>query len=183
MEESARLIAVESKSKSTGFPILNQGEEAEYVEEACFYLSELQKPIGEIASEMNMSEEQVNHAISDYRKKINEGRVSYESDTKEFWRKIQRESGGDERVTLVDDRGGYYHGWRSEIEKMTTEELVKLLVANKQYSDAHPLSEFSKTQPAVGYDPVVPLRNIRRAISIIDEILQQRERQEESFGT
>ena len=63
---------------------------------------------------------------------------------------------------------------------MSTEQLVDLLVVNKQYSDRHPLSEFSKTQPAVGYDPLIPLRNIRRAVSIIDETLQKRESEEEN---
>ncbi len=142
----------------------------EYLEEVCFYLSELKKPIHHIASELNMSEGQVNQAIQDYRKNIEEGKISYDPEAMEFWSKAQQESGGDERITLVDDKGRYYHGWKSEFEKMSTEQLVELLVVNKKYSDAHPLSEFSKTQPAVGYDPIVPLRNIRRAVSIIDQL-------------
>ena len=76
--------------------------------------------------------------------------------------------------------GRYYHGWKSEIKKMSTEKLVNLLVVNKQYSDRHPLSEFSKTQPAIGYDPLIPLRNIRRTVLIIDETLQKRESEEDS---
>jgi len=120
----------------------------------------------------------VGYAISDYREKIDRGKLIYDPEAKEFWGKLQKEGGGDERITLVDDKGRYYHGWKSEIEKMTTEQLMELLFTNKRYSDAHPLSEFSKTQPAVGYDPIVPLRNIRRAVSIIDEILQRRDRQD-----
>ncbi|MDG6923279.1 MAG: hypothetical protein JRN67_08320, partial [Nitrososphaerota archaeon] len=58
------------------------------------------------------------------------------------------------------------------------EQLVTLLVVNKQYADRHPLSEFSKTQAVVGYDPLIPLRNIRRSISIIDATLQKRESEE-----
>ena len=157
---------------------MNSGEEYEYLEEVCFYLSELKKPVHDIASELNMSVGQVVGAIQDYRKKIEEGKIIFDPEAMEFWRKAQRESGGDERITLVDDKGRYYHGWKSEFEKMSTEQLVELLVVNKKYSDAHPLSEFSKTQPAVGYDPIVPLRNIRRAVSIIDELLQKRELQE-----
>ena len=152
--------------------------EAEYLGEACFYLFELNKPVAEIAARLNLSEDEVNRAVRDYKKKIQEGKASYDQDTKEFWKKIEQESGGDERITLVDEKGRYYHGWRSELEKMTTEQLVELLVVNKKYSDSHPLSEFSKTQPAVGYDPIVPLRNIRRAVSIVDNILQERELRE-----
>ncbi len=153
-----------------------EGEaEAEYLEEACFYLFELKKPIEKIAMELKLSEDQVNRAIQDYQRKIDNGKIPYDPDAKEFWRKLHQESGGDERITLVDDKGRYYHGWKSEIEKMTTEQLMELLIVNKRYSDAHPLSEFSKTQPAVGYDPIVPLRNIRRTVSIIDELLQKRE--------
>lgn len=154
---------------------MSSEEEAEYLEEACFYLFELNKPSLEIAAELKLSEDEVNRAILDYRKKIEAGRLSYDPDAKEFWRKIDQESRGDERITLVDEKGRYYHGWKSELEKMTTEQLAELLFVNKKYSDSHPLSEFSKTQPTVGYDPIIPLRNIRRAVSVIDEILQKRE--------
>lgn len=153
-------------------------EEGQYLEEACFYLSELEKPVSEISSELNISEDEVNRLLKDYRRKIDEGKVSYDPEARQFWGKLSREGGGDERITLVDDKGRYYHGWKSEFEKMSTEQLVELLVVNKKYSDAHPLSSFSKTQPAVGYDPIVPLRNIRRAVTIIDGILQMREHQE-----
>ena len=149
--------------------------EDEYVEEACFYLSELGQTPAQIGGQLNLTESQVSVALSDYRRKLDSKIVHYDPDTKEFWSKILKESSGDERITLVDDKGRYYHGWRSEIEKMSTEQLVELLVVNKQYSDRHPLSEFSKTQPAVGYDPIVPLRNIRRTVSIIDSLLQKRE--------
>jgi hypothetical protein len=148
--------------------------EDEYVQEACYYLSELEISQEEIAREFNLTPEQVNFAIIGYKAQLDSGAVSYSEDTKAFWAKNLRESSGDEKITLVDDKGRYYHGWKSEIEKMTTEELVQLLVVNKQYSDRHPLSEFSKTQPVIGYDPLIPLRNIRRTVAIIDEILQQR---------
>ena len=154
--------------------------EDEFVEEACFYLSELGKPLLEIGTDLNLSSDQVKRAVESYRKKIESGSVAYDEDAKDFWAKIRRENTGDEKITLVDDKGRYYHGWRSEIENMGTEELVELLVVNKKYSDRHPLSEFSKTQPVVGYDPIVPLRNIRRTVSIIDEILQKRELQNEA---
>ena len=154
--------------------------EDEFVEEACFYLSELGKPILEIGADLNLSSDQVKQAVESDRKKIESGVVVYEEDAKDFWAKIRRENTGDEKITLVDDKGRYYHGWRSEIDNMGTEELVELLVVNKKYSDRHPLSEFSKTQPVVGYDPIVPLRNIRRTVSIIDEILQKRELQNEA---
>jgi hypothetical protein len=153
-------------------------EEAEYLEEACFYLSEIEKPIKDIASELHLTEAQVDYAIREYREKIDRGKVAYDPEAKEFWSKLQKESGGDERITLVDEKGRYYHGWKSELEKMATEQLVELLVVNKKYSDAHPLSEFSKTQPAVGYDPIVPLRNIRRAVSLIDQLLQRRDQED-----
>jgi hypothetical protein len=151
----------------------------DYLEEVCFYLSKLGRTPDEIGKEMNLASEQVHNAISSYQKKIDSGVLKYDEETLAFWSKIQKESSGDEKITLVDDKGRYYHGWKSEIEKRPTEELVELLVVNKQYSDRHPLSEFSKTQPVVGYDPIVPLRNIRRTVAIIDEILQKREREDE----
>jgi hypothetical protein len=149
--------------------------EDDYVEEACYYLSKLYKSVDEIAKELSMTASQVEAAIEDYSKKIEAKVVDYDDETKDFWARINQESSGDEKITLVDDKGRYYHGWRSEIEKLGTAELVELLVVNKKYSDRHPLSEFSKTQPVVGYDPIVPLRNIRRAVLLIDQILQKRE--------
>jgi hypothetical protein len=153
--------------------------EDDYVEEACFYLSDLGKTPEEIGKDLNLAPEQVLKAVDAYRRKINSGKIKYDEEVKTFWTKIHKEAGGDEKITLVDEKGRYYHGWRSEIEKRPTEELIELLVVNKQYSDRHPLSEFSKTQPAIGYDPIVPLRNIRRTVSIIDEILQKRELEED----
>ena len=154
--------------------------EDDYVEEACFYLSELNKSIEEIGKEFSMTFDQVEEAIESYRKKIESKQISYDDDARDFWAKIDQESSGDEKITLVDDKGRYYHGWKSEIEKLGTAELVELLVVNKNYSDRHPLSEFSKTQPVVGYDPIVPLGNIRRTVLMINQILQKRENDNES---
>jgi hypothetical protein len=147
----------------------------DYVQEACFYLFRLGKRKDEIAKEFNMTTLQVDAAIGSFNTKIESKEVSFDEATQDFWSRINQESSGDEKITLVDDKGRYYHGWRSEIEKLGTTELVELLVVNKKYSDQHPLSEFSKTQPAVGYDPIVPLRDIRRAVTLIDQILQKRE--------
>jgi hypothetical protein len=149
--------------------------EDDYVEEACFYLSELDKSTEEIGKEFNMTSGQVEAAIDNYRKKVESKQISYDNEARDFWATINQESSGDEKITLVDDKGRYYHGWKSEIEKLGTAELVELLVVSKKYSDRHPLSEFSKTQPVVGYDPIVPLRNIRRTVLLIDQILQKRE--------
>ncbi|MDG6996554.1 MAG: hypothetical protein JRN52_11585 [Nitrososphaerota archaeon] len=154
--------------------------EDEYVEEACFYLTELKAKPSLIGKEFNMSVSQVNDAVEKYRKRLDSKQVTYDEEVKNFWAKNLRESSGDEKITLVDEKGRFYHGWKSEIEKMDTENLVELLVVNKQYSDKHPLSEFSKTQAVVGYDPIVPLRNIRRTVSVIDEILQERAKKEEN---
>ena len=153
--------------------------EDEYVEEACYYLAELKLSTEDIGKEFGMTSDQVEKAASNYKAKIDSGNVSYDEEAKAFWSKNLRESSGDEKITLVDEKGRYYHGWKSEIEKMSTEQLVDLLVVNKQYSDRHPLSEFSKSQPAIGYDPLIPLRNIRRAVSIIDETLQKRESEDD----
>jgi len=154
----------------------------EYVEEACFYLTEINKTPEEIASQFNLTSSQVLGAVKSYKKKIESGSIKYDDDAKDFWSTIQRESSGDEKITMVDEKGRYYHGWKSEIEKLPTKDLVELLVINKQYSDKHPLSNFSKTQPVVGYDPIVPLRSIRHTVSIIDSILQKREVDEDSTG-
>lgn len=151
--------------------------EDEYVDEACFYLSQLNLSKEAIAREFNISLDQVLQAISRFKSRIDSGSQIYDEEAKSFWAKNLKENSGDERITLVDEKGRYYHGWKSEIEKMSTEQLVGLLVVNKQYSDGHPLSEFSKTQPVVGYDPLIPLRNIRHTVSLIDKILQDREDQ------
>lgn len=151
----------------------------DYVSEACFYLTELGIANEEIGKQLNLSPEQVVQAVSSFKSKIDSGKATYDEEAKSFWAKNLRETSGDEKITLVDDKGRYYHGWKSEVEKMTTEQLVELLVVNKQYSDRHPLSEFSKTQPVVGYDPLIPLRNIRQTVSMIDKILQEREKTEQ----
>jgi hypothetical protein len=152
---------------------------AEYVEEACFYLAENKVPDKEIAKSFNLAPAQVKQAILSYRRKIERKKAIFDEDTKEFWAKNFQESSGDERVTLVDDKGRYYHGWKSELASLSSERIVELLVINKQYSDRHPLSEFSKGQAVIGYDPIVPLRNIRHTVSILEELLRKKEEEEE----
>ena len=147
----------------------------DYVQEACYYLSLLGKNKDDIAKEFDLTTAQVDEALEKYSKRIASKEVNFDTETRDFWARVNRESSGDEKITLVDDKGRYYHGWKSEIEKLGTRELIELLVVNKKYSDMHPLSEFSKTEAVIGYDPLVPLRNIRRTIALIEQILQQRE--------
>jgi hypothetical protein len=147
----------------------------DYVEEACFYLAELKVEREKISRALNLTPDQVTKAIESYGERIKNGSVEYDDNAKEFWAKNYKESSGDERVTLVDDKGRYYHGWKSELEGLPSEKLVELLVVNKQYSDKHPLSEFSKGEAIIGYDPLVPLRNIRRTVSLLEQILVRKE--------
>ncbi len=149
------------------------------IEEACYYLSESKISTREIAQAFNLTDSRVGQAVRSYKKKIDQGKIKYEDETKEFWIKNFRENSGDERVTLVDEKGRYYHGWKSELENLSSEKVVELLVINKQYSDKHPLSEFSKGQAVIGYDPLVPLRNIRRTVSLLEELLEKKEKLEE----
>lgn len=147
----------------------------DYVEEACFYLFESKHNKKEIAQAFNLTSAQVTNAVTSYKEKISDGKAKYEEDAKEFWAKNYKENSGDERITLVDEKGRYYHGWKSELEVLTSEKIVELLVINKQYSDKHPLSEFTKGHAVIGYDPLVPLRNIRRTVSLLEEILARKE--------
>jgi hypothetical protein len=150
----------------------------DYVEEACFYLSSLNVGKKAIADSFGLDEPQVEFAISSYKGKIDSGAAKFEDDAQEFWARSYKESTGDERITMVDDKGRYYHGWRSELEKLSSQEVVELLVVNKQYSDRHPLSEFSKGETIIGYDPLVPLRNIRRTVQLLEQILEKKEQNE-----
>jgi hypothetical protein len=151
----------------------------ESLEEACYYLSESKIDHKEIALALNLTEPQVGLAVRSYKKKIDQGQAKYERETKEFWIKNFRESSGDERITLVDEKGRYYHGWKSELENLGSEKIVELLVINKQYSDKHPLSEFTKGEAVIGYDPLVPLRNIRRTVTLLEKLLERKEKVEE----
>lgn len=146
----------------------------EYLEEACFYLEESGASAEEIGKQLNLTSSQVNEAVSRFKKSLKENKAKYDEDAKKFWAQSLRESSGDEKITLVDEKGRFYHGWKSELTKMKTDELAQLYFVNKEYSDKHPLSEFSKSQPVVGYDPLMPLRNIRKSLSLIDEILRKR---------
>lgn len=147
----------------------------EFVEEACFYLSESKVGTEEIARSFNITPSHVSRAIRSFKKKIDSGEAAFDQNAKEFWAKNYRESSGDERVTLVDDKGRYYHGWRTELAGLSSDRLAELLAINKLYSDKHPLSEFSKSEAVIGYDPIVPLRNIRRTVSVLEEVLQAKE--------
>ena len=71
--------------------------EDEYVEEACFYLSELKLSSVDIGKEFNMTSDQVERAASNYKAKIDSGIANYDEEAKAFWSKNLRESSGDEK--------------------------------------------------------------------------------------
>nr|MDG6922992.1 hypothetical protein [Nitrososphaerota archaeon] len=86
-------------------------EEDDYLAEACYYLSDLKLSLSDIARELDLTPERVENAIKNYKSRIDSGRVHYDEDARDFWSKNLKEGLGEEKITLVDEKGRYYHGW------------------------------------------------------------------------
>ena len=87
-----------------------------------------------------------------------------------------QEARGNEKITLVDSEGEFYHGRRVDLEKAEAKDLIALFDFGKEYlNNIHPmvLESLEKNKP--GYNPLSPIKQLRDGLKIVEEILSNRD--------
>jgi len=148
-----------------------------YLQEACYYLRRKGLSFMELSKALEISEAQATRLFEEYASKIAAGAASENEVDKNLWEDIQNDSFGNEKITFARD-DGFYHCRRSDLELMESSALMSIFESSKKFLDFDMYKPYLNTKPPVGYDPMALQRQVKRAIELIQEILNQRFKKE-----
>ena len=145
----------------------------QYLEEACYYLRKKGLTFVELSRALDISEDMAVQLFEKYASKIAAGAVDENEVDKNLWEDIHNDSFGNEKITFARD-DGFYHCRRSDLELMDSPALMSIFESSKKFLDFDMYRRYLDTKPPVGYDPMAMQRQIKRAVELIQEILNQR---------
>ncbi len=148
-------------------------EEDHYLEEACYYLHKKGLTFQELSKALEIPEEEAVRLHQEYSKKIEKGIAQENEVDKNLWEDIYHDSQGDEKVTFVRDNG-FYHCRKSDLERMDGTALMAIFETSKKFLDFDMYKPYLNSKPPVGYDPMALQRQVKRAVELVQEILQKR---------
>ncbi len=148
-----------------------------YLQEACYYLRRKGLSFTELSKALEISEAQATRLFEEYASKIAAGAASENEVDKNLWEDIHNDSFGNEKITFARD-DGFYHCRRSDLELMESSALMSIFESSKKFLDFDMYKPYLNTKPPVGYDPMALQRQVKRAIELIQEILNQRFKKE-----
>ncbi len=148
-----------------------------YLEEACFYLHKKGLSFHELSRALGISEEDAERLQKDYANKLSKGLAQENDLDKNLWEDIYLDTMGDEKVTFARD-DGFYHCRKSDLEKMESPALMAIFETSKKFLDFDMYKRYLDSKPAVGYDPMTLQRQVKRALDLIQSILDTRWREE-----
>lgn len=152
------------------------GEEKEanqYLEEACYYLHKKGLTFQELSKTLEIPIEQAVRLNEEYSKKIQDGTVQENEIDRNLWEDIYHDSQGDEKVTFVRDNG-FYHCRKSDLEGMDGAALMSIFETSKKFLDFDMYKPYLDSKAPVGYDPMALQRQVKRAVELIQQILQNK---------
>ncbi len=145
----------------------------DYLAEACYYLHKKGLTFGDVSKALEIPEEEALRVYKEYSKKISSGLVKENEVDKNLWEDIYHDSKGNEKVTFARDKG-FYHCRKSDLEGMDSTALMAIFETSKKFLDFDPYKPYLNSKPPVGYDPMAMQRQIKRAVELIQEILEKR---------
>lgn len=148
-------------------------EMIQYLEEACYYLRKKGLTFMELSRALDISEDMAVQLFEKYASKIAAGAADENEVDKNLWEDIHNDSFGNEKITFARD-DGFYHCRRSDLELMDSPALMSIFESSKKFLDFDMYRRYLDTKPPVGYDPMAMQRQIKRAVELIQEILNQR---------
>ena len=149
------------------------GEVNRYLEEACYYLHKKGLTFQELSRALEIPEETAARFHQEYSKKLEEGLVQENEVDKNLWEDIYHDSKGDEKVTFVRD-DGFYHCRKSDLEGMDSTALMAIFETSKKFLDFDMYKPYLASKTPVGYDPMALQRQVKRAVELIQEILEKK---------
>src|SRR5213594_4526460 len=148
-----------------------------YLQEACYYLRRKGLSFKELSKALEISEAQATRLFEEYASKVAAGAASENEVDKNLWEDIHNDSFGNEKITFARD-DGFYHCRRSDLELMESSALMSIFESSKKFLDFDMYKPYLGTKPPVGYDPMALQRQVKRAVDLIQEILQKKWAQE-----
>ncbi len=150
-----------------------QEEINSYLEEACYYLHKKGLTFQELSKALGIPEEDAAKFNREYIEKLTKGAVKENEVDKNLWEDIYHDSHGDEKVTFVRDNG-FYHCRKSDLEVMEGNALMAIFETSKKFLDFDMYKPYLNSKPPVGYDPMALQRQVKRAVELIQEILNKK---------
>ncbi len=112
-----------------------------------------------------------------YQSKIAKGLAEESEVDRNLWEDVYNDSFGNEKITFARENG-FYHCRRLDLETMDSDALMNIFETSKKFLDFDMYRRYLDSKPPVGYDPMAMQRQIKRAVELIQEILQQRWKKE-----
>jgi hypothetical protein len=145
----------------------------EVLEEGCYYLSRSGLSTEQLASHFGLTASRVEELTKTYESKIKSGKVNPGDFDRVFWEDVKREAEGDVKLTFLSAKG-FHHAWKSELRGLDGPSLMSIYESSKDFLNADPNRRFLDYPPPKGYDPLAMDREIRKAIEVIEGILDEK---------
>lgn len=126
-----------------------------------------------MSNALEIREEEAVRFQKEYAEKIARGLVRENEVDKNLWEDIYHDSLGDEKITFARDTG-FYHCRKSDLEKMESTALMAIFETSKKFLDFDMYKPYLNSKPPAGYDPMALQRQVKRAVDLIQVILQNR---------
>lgn len=143
------------------------------LEEGSYYLSKLDLDVAEIAERFETTPANVLRHKTRFEGKLKRGVVVEADSDLAFWRNVKEEAEGNVKVTFVSDKG-FHHAWRSDLEKMDGPSLLAIFESCKRFLNLDPNARFLEYSPPKNYDPLAMQREISKAVTVINSILESK---------
>jgi len=147
-----------------------------YLDEACYYLKKSGQSFNNIAKKFEENISVVKKRFQNHEKKIQNSQVEINDYDLSFWLDVENEIKGDDKVTFIRDKS-FYHCRKSDLVSFDSETLLNIFNQCKDFLflDLNYNYGFIKKNAPVGYDPFILIREIKKVVKIIEEILTNRE--------
>jgi hypothetical protein len=145
----------------------------EILEEGCYYLTQLGLSYEQIARHLETAPRHVAELVKSYSSKLKSGEVTAGHFDRVFWEGMKKEAEGDLKLTVVSDKG-FHHVWKSELQRLDGRALMAVYESSRDFLGADPNQKFLDYPPPKGYDPLAMDREVRKAVGILRELLEDK---------
>ncbi len=147
------------------------------LDEGSYYLAKLDLDVDEIAERFEIPPAQVLKHKTRFEGKLKRGDLIEVDTDLSFWRNVKEEAEGNVKVTFVSDKG-FHHSWRSDLEKLDGASLLAIFESCKRFLNLDPNARFLEYSPPKNYDPLAMQREISKAVTVINSILESKWKRE-----
>ena len=153
----------------------------EILEEGCYYLNLMGMSYEEAAAHFETTSERAETLAESYSAKLKSGKVVAGDFDRAFWEDVRKEAEGDVKLTFVSEKG-FHHAWKSELEALDGRALMSIYESSKDFMGADANQKFLDYPPPKGYDPLAMDREVKKAVTIIGELLADKWKSEKGSG-